>query len=144
MHRCAFRHSKIPRCQTPLRHRTRGQGRWTTLKSCGLGQFVKLMELGLQQLLVGQAGLVLRHQGRRDGPVQGVLDYLVVLGSAKQHTGCKIRCSLCRTEKDSKGHNSLPGKGFVPLSPFLFPADYLFIYPQGDSNPCLSLERAMS
>ena len=39
----------------------------------------------MQQLLVGQAGLVLRDQGRRDGPAQGVLDHLVVLRGAEQH-----------------------------------------------------------
>jgi hypothetical protein len=30
----------------------------------GLGEFVKLVQFGLQQLLVGQTGLVLGDQGR--------------------------------------------------------------------------------
>ena len=45
----------------------------------------ELVQLGLQQLLVGQAGLVLGDQRRRHGPAQGVLDDLVVLRGAEQH-----------------------------------------------------------
>jgi hypothetical protein len=51
----------------------------------GLGQLVKLVELGLQELFVGQAGLVLGDQRRRERARQGVLDYLVVLGRAQQN-----------------------------------------------------------
>ena len=50
-----------------------------------LGQLVELVELGLQQLLVRQPGLVLGDERRRHGPAQGVLDDLVVLRRAEQH-----------------------------------------------------------
>ena len=50
-----------------------------------LGQFVKLMELGLQELLLGQASLVFCDQGRGDGTAQGVLDDLMILRRAEQH-----------------------------------------------------------
>src|SRR5262249_43610790 len=50
-----------------------------------LGEVVKLVQLGLEQLLVGEPGLVLRNQGRRYCPAQGVLDYLVGFGGAEQH-----------------------------------------------------------
>ena len=42
------------------------------------------MELGLEQFLVGQPGLILGDEGRRDGAAEGILDDLVVLGGAEQ------------------------------------------------------------
>ena len=51
-----------------------------------LSQRVELVELGLQEFLVGQSGLVFRDQRGREGAGQRVLDDLVVLGRAQQNT----------------------------------------------------------
>ena len=49
-----------------------------------LGRFVEFVERGLQQLLVGQSGLVFRDQCRRSGAAQCVFDHLVIFGGAEQ------------------------------------------------------------
>jgi hypothetical protein len=68
--------------------RSRGGRCWPIQRGAcglGLGQCVELMQLRLQELLVGQSGLILGNEGGRDGPAQGVLDHLMVLGGAEQH-----------------------------------------------------------
>ena len=55
------------------------------MSASDLGQGVEFVQLGLQQLLVRQPGLVLGDEGRRQRPAQGVLDDLVVLAGAEQH-----------------------------------------------------------
>jgi len=44
------------------------------------------VELGLQEFLVGQWGLIFRDQRGREGAGQRVLDDLVALGRAQQNT----------------------------------------------------------
>ncbi len=48
------------------------------------------MQLGLQQLLVRQAGLVLGDQRGRHGPAEGVLDDLMVLGGAEENADRRL------------------------------------------------------
>ena len=50
-----------------------------------LRQLVEFVELGLQERLVRQPGLVLGDQGRGHGPAQSVFDDLVVLGGAEEY-----------------------------------------------------------
>src|ERR1700692_4638018 len=47
-----------------------------------LGHWVKLVEFGLQELLVREAGLALGNEGGRHGPAEGVFDDLLVVGDA--------------------------------------------------------------
>jgi hypothetical protein len=48
-------------------------------------ELIKLVELGLQQLLVGQAGLVFGHERGRHGSAQCVFNDFLVPCGAEQH-----------------------------------------------------------
>ena len=52
------------------------------------------MELGLEQLLVRQSGLVLGHQRGRHGPAEGVFDDLVVLRGTEEHADRRLLVRL--------------------------------------------------
>src|SRR3954449_12723542 len=58
-----------------------GEGGQRRAGSAGLhpGQGIELLQLGLEQPLVRQLGLVLGDQGRGERAAEGVLDHLVVL-----------------------------------------------------------------
>jgi hypothetical protein len=68
-----------------FRRRRLGFRTWGRQRRLLLRQLVKLVELGLQELFVGQTGLIFRDQGRRDGPAEGVLDDFAVLRGAQQN-----------------------------------------------------------
>ena len=51
-----------------------------------LGQFVELVELGLEQLLIGHSGLVRGDQSGRHRPVQSIFNDLVILRRTKQYS----------------------------------------------------------
>lgn len=52
------------------------------------------MQLGLQQLLVWQTGLIFGDQGRRKGAIQRVLNHLILFAGTQQYTNRRILVSL--------------------------------------------------
>ena len=55
-----------------------------------LGRLVKLMQLGLEELLVGKPGLVFGDDGRRCGAAQCVFNHFLVFRGAEQHADRRV------------------------------------------------------
>ena len=59
-----------------------------------MGQFVKLVQLGLKQLLVRQPGLVLRDERGRHRAAQRVFDDFVILRGTEQNADRRLLMRL--------------------------------------------------
>ena len=64
-------------------------------------ELIKLVEFGLEEFLVWEAGLVFGDEGRGEGAAQGVFDDLVVLGGAEEHADGGLLMGLAHVAVES-------------------------------------------